>query len=138
MSDVQEDLEAIQAVGNEGNGASNGGGQAKASRVGRMPTYNVEVVDELPPNAPRGHGGGGGGRSDLYLRILTPVMENPGRWCEVAHFKTPTGARAAAKALENGKRAVPEGEWEFETRRLVNENDPTGPKHSKLYARYMG
>lgn len=104
---------------------------APSKRTRNMPNYGVSVVDELPDNEK-------GGRSKLYYELLSDVAENPGSWCEVAHFQTPTGARSALKALEKGDRVVPDGEWEFEIRKVRNPNDAMGPKHSKLYARLVG
>ncbi len=100
-------------------------------RIRNMPAYGVTPVDELPDNEK-------GGRSKLYYELLTEVAENPGAWCEVAHFQTPTGARSALKALKKGERVVPDGEWEFEIRKVRNPDDIMAPKHSKLYARLVG
>lgn len=97
-----------------------------------MPNYGLQRVDELPANAPSG-------RNNMYVGLLKPLTEQePGDWYQIAQFKTPTGARNAEKAIEEQKRPIPPGDWEFETRRVTNPEDPTGNKHSVLYARYLG
>lgn len=141
--------EAEVTESTEGNGNGN---TERASRVGRMPTYGIEKLGgDLPANAPRkGGGGGGGGRSNLYLKLLAPLVEDPAEWYKVATFKTTTGATNALKELKNGSRKVPEGEWEFQSRRIPDPTDPVnteaeaagevpkGRRISVLFARFMG
>lgn len=97
------------------------------------PTYNLTKVTGLPEEAP-----GGRGRSSLYFDLLGQITEDPGEWYEVANFKTPNGAQDVRKALEGGERTIPDGEWEFASRKVVNPQNPAGPKHSKLFARFLG
>lgn len=106
----------------------------KGSRAGTMPTYGLEKIEsgELPEDAPQG-------RNNLYVGLLKPLVElDPGDWYSVAYFKTPTGAKNALNAIEAKERPIPEGNWEFEARKVQNPQDVTGQKHSKLFARYMG
>lgn len=106
--------------------------EGASKRAGSMPSYKLEKVgNELPEQE-------AGGRSRLYFDLLTKVTEDPGEWYQVAHFKTPTGATTALKAIQNKDREVPKGEWEFETRKVANPENPAGPRHSKLFARFMG
>jgi hypothetical protein len=98
----------------------------------KMPTYNVQKVQGgLPDNAKSG-------RADLYFNLLQQVTADPGEWYEIAHFTTSSGATNALKAIKNKERKVPDGDWEFETRRVDNPDIPGGQKHSKLFARFMG
>lgn len=104
------------------------------SRKGNMPIYHLAKVDggSLPDN-PRA------GRSKLYFDLLEAVASDPGEWYEIAYFKTPNGAKQALKALSSGDREIPEGEWEFEVRRVANpDGQPRSPKNSKLFARLVG
>lgn len=96
-----------------------------------MPTYELEKVEVLPEQVEAS-------RSSFYLRILEHVAKDAGEWYRIARFQTAAGARNAANALGKGERNIPEGEWEFEARRVSNPDDPIGPKHSELYARFLG
>ncbi len=103
------------------------------AKTEQMPEYNLAKVEggDLPDNAPSG-------RANLYLGLFQKIMTDPGEWYEVAYFKTPTGAKNAAKAIQAGDRPIPEGNWEIETRKISNPEDVAGSKHSKLFARYLG
>jgi hypothetical protein len=103
------------------------------TKTRNAPTYKLSKVADLPEEAP-----GGRGRSSLYFDLLGQITSDPGEWYEVAHFKTPNGAQDVRKALENGDRQVPDGEWEYASRKQVNPDNPAGPKHSKLFARFLG
>jgi hypothetical protein len=99
-------------------------GKAKGER-GQV-QYHLERVDELPIDE--------AARGMKYYHLLQPVMEDPGTWYAVATFSTDSGAGVVKAAIDEGKRKIPPGKWEFETRR-VSDN---AKRVSKLYARYIG
>lgn len=99
----------------------------------QMPSYELKLLDdgaELPDNAPAG-------RNNMYVGLLEPLRVYPNQWAQVAYFKTPTGARNAQKAIMDKKRPIPGGDWDFQVRKVANPDNPTGPKHSVLYAKYI-
>lgn len=98
-----------------------------------MPTYPMEKVDALPEDAANATGG----RSNLFLGLLEKVATDPGEWYCIASYKTASGAPNALKEIRTGNREVPQGEFEFETRKVANP-EGRGPKHSKLFARFLG
>lgn len=135
--------------------------QDEASRAkarANQPVYGLSKVGGgLPEEEPSG--GGGKGRSELYMNLLLPLTQDPGEWYEVAYFKTPQGAGQALKAIQEGtkvkdengnetivRRQIPAGDWEMETRKFTVKDENGAPvlengkavKHSKLFARYMG
>ena len=89
--------------------------------------YHLERVEELPVDE--------AARGMKYFHLLKPVMEEPGVWYSVATFSTDSGAGVVKKALDEGKRAIPPGKWEFDTRRVTNGD---GERVSKLFVRYVG
>lgn len=102
------------------------------------PTYGLAVVDgDLPEQAKIRRGGGGGGRQ-VYKALLDGVVADQdlwGQWIEVATFNVGAGAKSAAKAIEQGERHMPDGEWTITYRRLDGED---GARISKLYAMFTG
>lgn len=103
------------------------------SKRENMPEYTMAAVDELPEDYV-------GGRSKMYYELFAKIAQTPNQWVEVAHFKTSTGATSALKAINDGDREIPQYEgatWELAKRRLPNPTDPTGQKHSKLFARLV-
>jgi hypothetical protein len=98
------------------------------AKTRHMPTYDVEVVDELPEETP-------GGRKRLYFDLLSKAAEHAGSWVKIAHFQTPTGARNAQRDIENGTRQIPDGDWSFKAIKVPNPDSPAAPRHSQLYAR---
>lgn len=97
------------------------------------PTYAITKLDTLPENTKAQRTS-----RQVYLELLQPIVEdedNWGEWFQVAEFNTISGAKDAAKAIKNGDRDVPEGEWEFEYRRLTRDN---GDRYSILAARFLG
>lgn len=129
---VEQDTQDTAAEGSDGTEGADNGATAEANgRKGKMPTYGMEKIgDSLPEDTATG-------RAQLYHDLLVPLTEDPGEWYQVAEFKTPNGARQAAKELADGKRNVPEGDWEFDTRKVPNPTNPT-KRWSRLYARFMG
>lgn len=100
-------------------------------RARKMPTYEIrEIGDTLPKAAPSG-------RKQLYYDILTRVMRKPNTWFEIAQFQTPVGAQSVLNSINKGEKSIPAGDWEFDAIKVKNEDNPAGPKHSKLYARYL-
>lgn len=97
------------------------------------PKYALTKLDALPDNTKAERTS-----RQVYVELLQPITEdedNWGEWFQVAEFNTVSGAKDAAKAIKAGDRDVPEGEWEFEYRRLTREN---GDRYSILAARYLG
>lgn len=142
---------------------------------GKAPKFGLTKIGaELPePVIRRGGGGQGGPRGPrmTYHNLLTQIMadpENAGDWFEVATFQSPVGATNALKGITKGnkdeatgeyvKTPIPDGQFEFETRRvLIDPNDEhvltraevdamreqgvdtnSLPKRSKLLVRWMG
>ena len=62
-----------------------------------QPTYGLEPVSKLPDPPARISG-----REELYVGLLAPALEAPGKLFRVAHFATPTGAGKAETALTDG------------------------------------
>lgn len=124
---TDSDVASVDAASLTGDGAE----AAKPKRTRNLPTYGLSKVDSLPDDIPSS-------RADLYFNLLTDVQADPGEWYCVATFHTPTGAATVAKELKEGKRNIPKGEWEFQARKVPNEENRLGQKWSKLYARYMG
>lgn len=137
-----ETTETGEDAGTEGEGAetTEADGDARKSSgpsAGSMPTYKVERM-ELPDEDVRASNQG---RKLMYANLLNTVVEDEdswGEWFAVATFKTPGGAREAEKAIEKGERVIPDGEWEFAVRKIANEDNETGKRWSRLFARYMG
>lgn len=100
-------------------------------RTRRMPTYDIrEVGKDLPQAEPNG-------RSQLYYDILSKVARKPNTWFEIAQFKTSVGAQSVLNSINKGEKSIPAGDWEFDARKVRNEDNPAGPKHSTLYARFV-
>jgi hypothetical protein len=113
-------------------GQAEANGEVKPKRQ-NQPTYTMTPVDELPEDYK-------GGRSKMYYELFAKIANTPNQWVEIAHFKTPSGAKAAVKSVESGEREIPQYEgadWELAHRKLPNPDDPRGQKHSKLFARLV-
>lgn len=134
VADEATVAEAAAAEADAVEGADNGATAETNGRKGKMPTYELQAVegDELPADEVSGRG-------RMYHDLLVGLRsdENVGKWFQIAEFKTPNGARQAAKELASGKRDIPEGEWEFETRKFASPENPT-KRWSRLYARCVG
>jgi hypothetical protein len=65
-----------------------------------------------------------------WTQRLEPLKERPGEWGRVQVTKKPEQAHSQAGALRAGKFAVPEGEWEFTSRKTMNGGE--------VYARFLG
>lgn len=132
-SDTQEvtsaDVGNANAVAGEGTQA--GTQTAAPKRTRNMPTYDLEVMDELPEESV-------GGRRRLYFDLLTKAAESPEKWVRIAHFQTPTGANNALREIKAQKREIPEGDWEFKAVKVVNPDNPAGQRHSQLFAKLVG
>lgn len=120
---TKQDPEVTEAEATEAE--SNG-----APRADR-PSYGIAKVGGELPEQPKVQRG----RSNVYFDLLVQVTSDPGEWYEIATFKTQGGARLAVKALKEGERQIPDGDWEFDSRRVQG---PEGEKWSKLYARFLG
>lgn len=138
-----DDADATDGEGVEG--AENGEGETSAEdapakpgpRAGSMPVYKVQRAELPAEDEPAVNHG----RKLMYHGLLNTIVEDEeswGEWFEVATFKTVSGAREAEKAIEKGDRIIPEGEWEFATRKVKNGDNPDGKRWSKLFAQYMG
>lgn len=113
-------------------------------RTRRTPVYstpeNVVALDELPESAKRVYSGGGGGigRKMYFHNLLSTLIvekpENHGKWVPIATYPTSTGAVQAKTALMKRERQIPEGDWEFDFRKVRNEE--TGKLQSVLYGKY--
>lgn len=94
------------------------------------PNFTLTEVDELPPHPKNNRG-----RDPMYLealQVIQAMTAKHGKWFEVARYKSRSGASDSWRAIRNGDRAVPPGQWEFETRIFEGGNG------SALYARFLG
>ena len=67
------------------------------------------------------------GKPRAWVERLRPLMKRPGEWAMVgSHHCT------AAASLKIGRYAVPEGRWEFTSRKNGV------PRRADIYARYLG
>src|SRR5574337_930501 len=90
---------------------------------GKDVTTAVQWKD--PPPRERGHGA-----QSKWLRLLTPLMEQPRRWALVKDFWSASAAYSTGCRLHRGTLKRPPGRWEFTARKT-----DTG---AELYARYLG
>ncbi len=65
-----------------------------------------------------------------WTQRLEPLKARPGEWGRVQTTDRPEKAHSQAGALRGGKFAIPEGEWEFTSRKSANGGE--------VYARYLG
>lgn len=115
----------------ESNGKAKGGARPK-------PVYAAEKVTKLPAdltlprNGPR--------TSPELIEALQVAQGDPGEWYCVGTFQSANGARTALKRIQKGDTKIPNGEWEFEARRVEAPNStPDEPvRWSKLYAKLTG
>lgn len=88
--------------------------------------YHLQKVNELPVDEVA--------RGMKYFHLLRPLMDDPGSLYLIATFSTDSGAGTVKKELDEGGRTIPPGKWEFDTRRITEDEK----RVSKLYARYIG
>lgn len=89
-----------------------------------------EVIFEEPATLTRN------GNSRNYQEVLSGLIQYPEQWARIATFEKSTSANATAASLskknkQGNRNVVPEGRWEFTSRKL---QDGRGG----VYARYMG
>ena len=89
-----------------------------------VPTHFEIVFEDLPPRGKRGRKGG------VWVQRLAPLMDYPGDWARIASGPYRNMVRRAW-LLNKRKLKMPEGEWEFASRKAEE-----GVGH--LYARYIG
>lgn len=85
-----------------------------------------EFVDELP----YANGGGRGRKPGEWMRMLEPLMNQPGRWAIVARKQSRSVASTTAQNLRQRIVRIPTGQWEFASRTVDGE--------ARVYARYLG
>lgn len=136
---------------------------------GPLPEFKLEKVGgDLPSDPNRRPGFGSGGRRGPSMKIYNMLDEikqdedNLGEWFCIGVFHNPTGARLAMNGIVKGnknqagdvvKTPIPSGEWDFETRRWVEEQYletvvvdgvetqvpmKDAPRGSKLFACWLG
>lgn len=84
---------------------------------------NTNIVWEKPPSQQRQ-------RKGVWVERLQPLMENPGEWARVYEGSLGT-ARSTSNSLRSGKTQIPDGDWEFVSRKI---DDDTGG----IWAVYWG
>lgn len=89
-----------------------------------------EVIFEEPATLTRN------GNSRNYREVLSGLVQYPEQWARIATFERPSSANTTAASLNSNNKkqnrnVVPEGRWEFTSRKL---QDGRGG----VYARYMG
>lgn len=70
-----------------------------------------------------------------WVRILSPLMQHPEKWARVYVYGKSDQARNAVSHLRRRQRQIPDGRWEFTSRKLT---EPTDEGQFAVYARYMG
>ena len=112
--------------------AEAGGTEAKPRGIPSI-KFTPSADGELPANPPRAKRG-----PDMRLyRELVNVIADPelhNVWGLVIQFRTPNGAKRVRDAIVAGDRAIPEGDWDFETRMV--DDEAVGKRVSQLWARY--
>ena len=71
---------------------------------------NTNIVWEKPPSQQRQ-------RKGVWVDRLQPLMENPGEWARVYEGSLGT-ARSTSNSLRSGKTQIPDGDWEFVSRKI--------------------
>jgi hypothetical protein len=69
-------------------------------------------------------------RRTRWTQRLEPLKARPGEWARVHVTAKPEQAHSQAGALRAGKFAIPEGDWDFTSRKAGNGGE--------IYARYLG
>jgi hypothetical protein len=69
----------------------------------------------------------GKNRGGVWVKRLSPLMEHPGRWALVHQ----SGNSSTITYLKRRITLIPDGEWEFKSRRIEN-------GRTEIYARYLG
>lgn len=102
------------------------------------PVYGMlEVADEVPAqDAPKRSGGGPNMRLHDLLEQIMVTDELAGKWVKIVGYSTPNGAKLAYDAIEDGSRIIPDGDFDFEVRRVTEGG--SGKRVSELWARYNG
>lgn len=110
-------------------------GDAEAGRS--KPTYGIlDVADEVPPQDTPNRGTRGPDmRIHNLLEQLMVEDDLAAKWVKVVRYSTSNGAKLAYDSIEDGTRIIPDGDFDFEVRRVT---DDGGKRVSELWARYNG
>lgn len=101
------------------------------------PTFGIgRVEDEIPPQDTGRSGGGKGADMRVHDVLEQLVMKDDlhGKWASVVQYATPNGAKRCLDSIEDGSRVIPDGDFDFEVRRVTDEE--TGKRVSQLWARF--
>jgi hypothetical protein len=113
-------------------------GGARLGGARPKPIYAAEKVAELPADLMLSRNGP---RTDpAFVEALQVAQNDPGSWYCVGTFQSANGAKTALKRIQKGEATIPNGEWEFEARRIeAPSSTAVNPvRWSKLYAKLVG
>jgi prophage antirepressor-like protein len=91
----------------------------------------THVLDATPLPVKRAPKRPGGQQQIPWMNRVQPCLKNPGTWQVVFTSSSDSAGKATKHCLENGKRRIPAGQWEFAFKYL----DSGG---SATLARYLG
>ena len=77
-----------------------------------------------PPNTRSGARGPRG--IGVWVELLTPLIDHPGKWAVVRKTEKPVQASGMAASLRKENAKIPPGKWEFAARQ------------GEVFARYVG
>jgi hypothetical protein len=87
-------------------------------------THAEEIIWEEPPPAKKGP------NSDIWMRVLAPLLDHPGKWARVREVSTVNQGVVSTLRTRKSRIPRPDHKWEFTSRRMNGS--------CFIYARYLG